>query len=88
MQAARQAFYPPEELLAEVKAALARTKDVPDGEPTLGITAVHPMREDAVKELLAQTGDNWDVVEGLLRGRSLQESSCNGHRYYLRKFTK
>jgi wyosine [tRNA(Phe)-imidazoG37] synthetase (radical SAM superfamily) len=54
----------------------------------LGITAVHPMREDAVRELLAQTDDAWEVVEELLRQRSLQESSYNGHRYYLRKFTK
>jgi wyosine [tRNA(Phe)-imidazoG37] synthetase (radical SAM superfamily) len=57
-------------------------------EDILSITAVHPMREDAVRELLLKTGDDWKVVEGLVRQGALQESSYNNHFYYLRKFTK
>ena len=57
-------------------------------EDILNITAVHPMREDAVKALLEKTGDNWKIVDALIEQKSLQESSYSGHRYYLRKFTK
>jgi wyosine [tRNA(Phe)-imidazoG37] synthetase (radical SAM superfamily) len=57
-------------------------------EDILSITAVHPMREDAVRELLRKTDDTWKVVEGLVRQGALQESSYNNHFYYLRKFTK
>lgn len=57
-------------------------------EDILSITAVHPMREDAVRELLRKTGDDWKVVENLLHEGSLQESSYNNHYYYLRKFTR
>jgi wyosine [tRNA(Phe)-imidazoG37] synthetase (radical SAM superfamily) len=57
-------------------------------EDILSITAVHPMREDAMRELLLKTGDNWNVVEGLVQDGRLKESLYNAHRYYLRKFTK
>ena len=57
-------------------------------EDILSITAVHPMREDAVKALLEKTGDNWKIVDTLIEQKSLQESTYSGHRYYLRKFTK
>ncbi len=57
-------------------------------EDILSITAVHPMREDAVWALLNKTGDSWSIVETLIEQKSLQESTYGGHRYYLRKFTK
>lgn len=57
-------------------------------EDILSITAVHPMRDDAVRALLLKTGDDWTVVEGLLQKGLLQESNYNNHFYYLRKFTK
>jgi len=51
----------------------------------LSITAVHPMREEAVRELLARDGASWDVVEGLLRAGKLVELEYGSHRFYLRK---
>jgi wyosine [tRNA(Phe)-imidazoG37] synthetase (radical SAM superfamily) len=51
----------------------------------LSVTAVHPMRRDAVEELLAKAGATWDLVEELLRDGSLREADYSGHRYYLRR---
>ena len=51
----------------------------------LSITAVHPMREDAVEQLLTKSGVNWDLVEGLIRQDKLVELSYGGRRFYLRK---
>jgi len=52
----------------------------------LSITAVHPMREDAVKELCRNDKAEWSVVEQLVREGSLLQAEFNGHTYYLRKF--
>ncbi len=54
-------------------------------ENLLGITAVHPMRDQAVAELLDRAGASWAVVEELLRDGSLREVEYAGHRYYLRR---
>ncbi|MDX2473818.1 MAG: radical SAM protein [Candidatus Krumholzibacteria bacterium] len=51
----------------------------------LGITAVHPMRDQAVAELLDRAGAPWAVVEELVREGSLHEVDHAGHRYYLRR---
>jgi wyosine [tRNA(Phe)-imidazoG37] synthetase (radical SAM superfamily) len=51
----------------------------------LGIVAVHPMREDAVRALLARTKTPWSVVEELLSEGSLCQASYLGHTYYLRR---
>ena len=51
----------------------------------LGITAVHPMREEAVAELLDRTGTSWTLVEELLRDGSLRRVDHEGHGYYLRR---
>lgn len=51
----------------------------------LSITAVHPMREDAVKQLLTKTGANWGLVEGLMRQDKLVELSYGGRLFYLRQ---
>jgi wyosine [tRNA(Phe)-imidazoG37] synthetase (radical SAM superfamily) len=50
----------------------------------LSITAVHPMREDAVAELLANSSAGFSVVRKLLDGGLLSEVEFQGHRYYLR----
>lgn len=50
----------------------------------LNITAVHPMRTEAVEQLLATSGADWTVIEGLLGDGSLREAVYNGHKYYLR----
>lgn len=54
----------------------------------LSITAVHPLREDAVRALLARTGGEPSVIDRLIEERELTSSIYQGRRYYLRKFTK
>ncbi len=51
----------------------------------LSITAVHPMREDAVRELLARAGAGWCVVEELLAAGQLVRLDYEGQRFYLRR---
>jgi wyosine [tRNA(Phe)-imidazoG37] synthetase (radical SAM superfamily) len=53
-------------------------------EDLLSITAVHPMREEAVTELLERAGASWDVVAGLLGEHKLIMTVHEGHRFYLR----
>ncbi|AEK72759.1 hypothetical protein GQS_04290 [Thermococcus sp. 4557] len=53
-------------------------------EDLLSITAVHPMREEAVRELLRKAGADWDVVEGLIRDGKLIELEYGGRRFYMR----
>jgi wyosine [tRNA(Phe)-imidazoG37] synthetase (radical SAM superfamily) len=57
-------------------------------EDLLSITAVHPMREKAVSELLARAGANWSVVDRLISQNQLVEIEFEGHTFYLRKFGK
>jgi wyosine [tRNA(Phe)-imidazoG37] synthetase (radical SAM superfamily) len=51
----------------------------------LSITAVHPMREDAVEQLLEKAGSNWGLVENLLRHDKLVELQYDGRHFYLRR---
>jgi len=53
----------------------------------LAITAVHPMRETAVHQLLAQSGADWSLVENLLSERALLVVEHEGDRFYLRPVT-
>jgi len=53
----------------------------------LSITAVHPMRKEAVDALLSRAGASWDVVDHLLAHGELVETKHDGHLFYLRKFT-
>jgi wyosine [tRNA(Phe)-imidazoG37] synthetase (radical SAM superfamily) len=53
-------------------------------EDLMSITAVHPMREEAVTELLRKTHANWRVVQKLLRERELIELQYEGNKYYMR----
>jgi len=55
-------------------------------EDILSITSVHPMRQDAVDELLAKSGDDWSVVDRLLSDGKILCNEYNGRKYYLRKF--
>jgi wyosine [tRNA(Phe)-imidazoG37] synthetase (radical SAM superfamily) len=50
----------------------------------LAITAVHPMRESAVQELLERCGAEWKVVDELIHQGKLAEVTYRGHRYYSR----
>jgi wyosine [tRNA(Phe)-imidazoG37] synthetase (radical SAM superfamily) len=53
-------------------------------EDLLAITAVHPMREDDVRRLLAKDGANWTLVEGLLAKGALKAVAYRGETFYLR----
>jgi wyosine [tRNA(Phe)-imidazoG37] synthetase (radical SAM superfamily) len=53
-------------------------------EDLLAITAVHPMRKDAVIKLLGKTGQDWSVVQQLLARKALREVEYQGHYFYLR----
>jgi len=54
-------------------------------EDLLGITAVHPMREEAVKRLLNRAGAGWQDVEELISNGSLVEVEYQGKTFYMRK---
>lgn len=54
-------------------------------ENLLSITAVHPMREDSVAELLRKAGASWDVVAQLTGRGRLHEVDYAGYRYYVRR---
>ncbi len=54
----------------------------------LSITAVHPMREDAVKKMLSKTASPWSVVAALLNKQVLAETVYGNHKFYVRIFEK
>jgi hypothetical protein len=54
----------------------------------LDITAVHPMREDAVADLLARTGQGWPVVEELVRDGRLARREHAGRTFFVRRFAR
>ena len=54
----------------------------------LSITAVHPMREEAVRALLARTGKSWDIVQRMIDTGKLRENECTGRKFYLRRFSR
>lgn len=53
-------------------------------EDLLGITAVHPMREAAVRRLVERAGAGWDLVTDLILRGELVEVGYGAHTYYLR----
>jgi wyosine [tRNA(Phe)-imidazoG37] synthetase (radical SAM superfamily) len=50
----------------------------------LSTTAVHPLREDALKTMLAQCGSDWHVVEKLLREKKIKKRSYKNQVFYQR----
>jgi len=54
-------------------------------EDLLSITAVHPMRKEAVEEFLKKACANWRVIEKLLEENKLIELEYEGNIYYMRK---
>jgi wyosine [tRNA(Phe)-imidazoG37] synthetase (radical SAM superfamily) len=63
--------------------AFAFTGDIE--QDILGITAVHPMREEAVHELLERAKAEWSVVEKLMAQRQLVKTEYQGRYFYMRK---
>ena len=56
-------------------------------EDLLSITAVHPMRKEAVKEFLRKADADWTVIEKLLREDKLVELQYEGKAYYMRRLS-
>jgi wyosine [tRNA(Phe)-imidazoG37] synthetase (radical SAM superfamily) len=52
----------------------------------LSTAAVHPMRAEAVRELLAKNGAAWQVVEQLVARELLKEIEYEGQTFYVRRF--
>jgi len=50
----------------------------------LSITAVHPMREEAVNELLIKAGKDWDLMQRLLTEGKLKQVDFSGAHFYVR----
>ena len=74
----------PVEMLVEYEGtSFSSTGDA--GEDLLAITAVHPMREDAVREFLARTKRDWRTVRELIENGRLVETEYRGNRFYVRK---
>ncbi|MEJ2346105.1 MAG: radical SAM protein [Gammaproteobacteria bacterium] len=54
----------------------------------LSITAVHPMRESAVRALLEKAQAQWTTIDQLLAAGQLVETEYQGERFYIRHFPK
>lgn len=65
--------------------AFASTGDVK--EDLLSITAVHPMREEAVAELLSRAGTDWQAVRELISNGSVVQLEYQGAKFYTRRFS-
>ena len=57
-------------------------------EDILSITAVHPMREDAVMQLLNKSGEKEVILLELIASSKIEKVNYQGQNYYLRRFTK
>ncbi|MBD3386780.1 radical SAM protein [candidate division KSB1 bacterium] len=63
--------------------AFAVTGDVK--KDLLSITAVHPMREEAVAAFLKRAGSDWSVVDKLLQQNLIVKKEFQGKNFYARK---
>jgi len=54
-------------------------------EDLLSITAVHPMREEAVREFLTRAKADWSIVRKLLEQGQLVETEYEGNKFYMRR---
>lgn len=55
-------------------------------EDILNITAVHPLREDSLAELLKKDNADKQVVASLLKQKLLKQTTYNGMKYYVRDY--
>jgi wyosine [tRNA(Phe)-imidazoG37] synthetase (radical SAM superfamily) len=74
---------PVEYLIGYEGNAFAFTGDVE--QDLLSITAVHPMREDAVDGYLARAGAGWPAIHRLVAQGELVALEHGGHTFYVRK---
>lgn len=52
-------------------------------EDILGITAVHPLREDALHEMVKQAGGDWQVIDDLMQKQLIRKVFYRGNPYYV-----
>jgi wyosine [tRNA(Phe)-imidazoG37] synthetase (radical SAM superfamily) len=52
----------------------------------LNITAVHPMRKDAVYEILNKAGADWHLIENMLQNGEIIQSEFKGRTFFLKNF--
>jgi len=57
-------------------------------EDLLTIMSVHPLREDAVNELLIKANAGWDLMEALLNQKKIIQTEYNGKKFYIRTLQK
>jgi wyosine [tRNA(Phe)-imidazoG37] synthetase (radical SAM superfamily) len=53
----------------------------------LNITAVHPMRQDAICEILNKAGANWQLIENMLQNGEIIQSEFEGSIFFLKNFS-
>ncbi len=57
-------------------------------EEILNITAVHPMREEDIKNILKKANKNWSIVENLLEKGDLKMVKFRENKFFLRNFKR
>ena len=55
-------------------------------EDILSITAVHPMRREAINALLKKAGVDWTAIRQLIDQGQIVETQYGDHTYYMRRF--
>ena len=63
--------------------SFAYTGDIEEN--ILGITSVHPIREDAMEALLQKAGQSWNIVNTLMSADKLVKTSYDGNTFYIRR---
>lgn len=81
-----EAGLPCEYLIGYEGDAFAHTGDL--AENILSITAVHPMREEAVKKMVDESAGSFEVIEELVKKEELIRTNFNNHIFYVRKLKR
>ena len=56
-------------------------------EDILNITAVHPMRREAVEDFLIRAGGDWSDIRKLVEQGRIFETTYDGHKFYMRNLS-
>jgi len=62
--------------------AFAQTGNIE--EDILSITSVHPMKKEAVEELLKKADSNWNLIEKLIKEKKIKEVKYKENKFYMR----
>jgi wyosine [tRNA(Phe)-imidazoG37] synthetase (radical SAM superfamily) len=54
----------------------------------LSITAVHPMREQAVSAVLKKAGRDWSIIRKMIASNVIIETTYGGKKFYIRNLSK